>query len=132
MSNKNQKLIESALAARLLAYAPYSGFLVGAAIQAGPDIVAGCNVENVSYGLTICAERVAVANAIARGQQKFEAIAIASHGGVAPCGACRQVLMEFAPQMTIYLIDVANDDEVRQFSLDDLLPNAIQADDLPR
>src|SRR2546421_10379414 len=91
-------LAQAAIAVRQRAYAQYSDFLVGAAILAADGkTYTGCNVENGSYGLTICAERAAVFSAVAAGQQRFEMLAIATTGGGSPCGACRQVLAEFAP-----------------------------------
>ncbi|MCP3696041.1 MAG: cytidine deaminase [Planctomycetaceae bacterium] len=126
-SDLSDPLCQAALEARSQAHAPYSQFMVGAAIQtASGHISPGCNLENRSYGLTNCAERVALGNAVAAGHRDFQAIAIASSGGVLPCGACRQVLLEFCPQLTIFLIDVDKqvDDAgyVRIVELADLLP----------
>jgi cytidine deaminase len=119
----HQSLIAAALEARRRAYAPYSKFAVGAALLASNgEIYGGCNVENASYGLTICAERVAVATAVAAGQQKFELLAIATAGGATPCGACRQVLAEFAPELPILLIDSERPDALIEANLQDLLP----------
>src|SRR5262245_20426069 len=102
-------LINAAQAARRHAYEPYSGFAVGAAVQtASGHVFAGCNVENASYGLTICAERAAVCAAIAAGHKQLTAVAVVTSGGHAPCGACRQVLAEFGPTMDVVLVD-AND-----------------------
>src|SRR6185436_5256990 len=90
-----ETLIQAAVEARQRAYAPYSKFLVGAAILAADgSIYTGCNVENSSYGLTICAERATVFAAVAAGQKQFQMLAIATAGGGTPCGACRQVLAE--------------------------------------
>jgi cytidine deaminase len=85
------------------AHAPYSNFKVGAALLArSGEVFAGCNVENVSYGLTICAERAAVATAVAAGQNEFVALAVVGGSGpIAPCGACRQVLAEFGDSVVI-------------------------------
>lgn len=119
------RLIEAAREARRHAYAPYSRFEVGAAVLGGNDeIYIGCNVENASFGLTICAERVAVANAIAHGCRDFRALAMVAevdNGPPAPCGACRQVLAEFSPALTI--ICVSHGGPPRLLLLDDLLPN---------
>ena len=120
---KYNELIEAAAAARQRAYAPYSGFKVGAALvsKAG-KIYTGCNVENVSFGLTICAERAAIATAIAQGSQEFGAIAIVTAGKkpAIPCGACRQVLAEFNPNMKVIASTV--DGKVQEFDLAELLP----------
>lgn len=85
------------------AHAPYSNFKVGAALLArSGEVFAGCNVENASYGLTICAERAAVATAVAAGQNEFVALAVVGGSGpIAPCGACRQVLAEFGDSVVI-------------------------------
>jgi len=101
---EHEALLSAARDARENAYAPYSHFAVGAALDSGEGhVFLGCNVENASYGLTMCAERVAVGTAITAGYRRFTAIAIAGPDGVvtAPCGACRQVLAEFNPDMTV-------------------------------
>ncbi len=124
MANQAQgKLIKSAIAARANAYAPYSKFPVGAAVLAEDgSIFTGANVENVSYGLTICAERVAAAAAVAAGQRKLVAVAIVSDDGAVPCGACRQFLAEFGGDMDVILVDANQPKNVRETVLDKLLP----------
>ena len=120
-----EALVQAAIDVRQRAYAKYSNFLVGAAILAADgNIYTGCNVENSSYGLTICAERAAVFAAIAAGQQRFQLLAIATAGGGTPCGACRQVLAEFAPELQILLIDINQPRPIVEVNLRDLLPQA--------
>lgn len=116
-------LIEAALTVRDNAHAPYSRFHVGAAVlTASGAIFAGCNVENASYGLTICAERVAVGSAVAAGHRQIIAVAVATSGGHSPCGACRQVLSEFGPAMGVILIDADDPTKTRTTTLAALLP----------
>lgn len=118
-------LVESAKAARTAAYAPYSNFPVGAALECSDGTVfTGCNVENLSFGLTMCAERVAVGTAVAAGRRDFRRIAIAAdtEAPISPCGACRQVLAEFHPALQILSANLKGQTEV--FSLADLLPRA--------
>lgn len=100
------ELVQQALAARMRAYTPYSGYQVGAAVltEAG-EVVLGCNVENAAYPATICAERVALTAAVAQGKRHFTAIAVATRNGGSPCGTCRQVMMELGPDMTVYIAD---------------------------
>jgi len=120
------RLVARAEEARSQAYAPYSGYRVGAALLAADGtIVTGCNVENGSYGLTICAERTAVCRAVAEGRREFLALAIAASGERTPypCGACRQVLAEFCPPGMPVCIRRA-DGGVEQRKLGDLLPDA--------
>ena len=116
-------LVQAALDARKQAYAKYSDFQVGAALQmASGRIIVGANVENASYGLAMCAERVAIQTAVVHGERDFEAIAVASRGGVAPCGACRQVLAEFCADLTIWLVDANDPTSIRKTTLEALLP----------
>ena len=125
-----KQLVESALAIRQQAYAPYSKFLVGAAVLTEDgSIFTGTNVENASYGLTICAERVAAAAAVAAGHRKITAVAVATAGGAAPCGACRQFLAEFGGSMDVLLVDVDRPENVKQISLADLLPEQFSLDE---
>ena len=91
-------------------------------MTADNQIICGCNVENASYGLTICAERNAVFAAVSQGHRKFRAIALATVGGVTPCGACRQVLAEFCDDLPILIVDVDQPDRVTETSLAVLLP----------
>ena len=99
-----EKLITAANNMRDIAYAPYSNFTVGAAVETKNGIiVAGCNVENSSYGLCCCAERVCLFNAISNGYKKFTAMAISTSNGGSPCGACRQVIWEICGDITIYI-----------------------------
>lgn len=118
------ELIEKAKQARQYAYAPYSNFRVGAAIATENGIIfTGVNVENSSFGLTICAERNAIASGISQGIRNFKMIAIFSESSppATPCGACRQVLYEFAPDLAV--ICANNKGEILRYRLSDLLPD---------
>jgi cytidine deaminase len=120
-------LIAAAAQARLAAVAPYSGFKVGAALLArGGKIFTGANVESASYGLTCCAERVALFGALTRGQRGFTAIAVVARipQGPMPCGACRQLLAEYAPDAVVCVADSDQLHVVREFSVKALLPAA--------
>jgi cytidine deaminase len=124
MSDLDDKLLQRAAEVRRQAYAPYSKYTVGAALLADSgEIFSGCNVENASYGLTICAERNAVFAAVAAGQTKFEKIALSLADAGTPCGACRQVLNEFAPELVILLGD-ENGKLLGTRTLCELLPDA--------
>ena len=127
------ELRERALIAMERAYAPYSKFRVGAALlSADGGISEGCNVENAAYPSGICAEHAAVAAAIARGSRRFEAIAIATEADdpTPPCGKCRQVLEEFAPQLLV--VSVTRGGRETRWSLDELLPKAFTPRSLER
>ena len=124
-----QDLIAKAMEAREKAHAPYSDFAVGAALLARSGrVYTGCNVENASYGLSICAERTAVFKAVSEGERDFEAIAVVTENGVPPCGACRQVLMEFGEDIQVIVADEAGG--YRVFSLQELLPEAFTPEHL--
>ena len=123
----NADLVQAAAAARSSAYAPYSKFTVGAAlITKSGRIFTGCNVENISLGLTICAERSAVSAAIAGNDKDFVAIAVVTNSKTPalPCGACRQVLSEFNPAMRI--VAATTNGQIEEFNLADLLPKPTQ------
>lgn len=124
-----EALLAAARTAARAAHAPYSRFRVGAAVLAGGRLHAGCNIENASFGLTICAERVAIFAAVAAGHARIEAIALAcvdaapaaAPGSLMPCGACRQVMAEFAgPGLPVHV------DRAGSFTLDRLLPHAFR------
>jgi cytidine deaminase len=125
-------LIQMATKAREHAYAPYSHYKVGAAVLL-PDgsIQSGCNVENASYGLTICAERVAYSAAVARGIRDFVAIAVVTSSDevVAPCGACRQFMAEFNGEIPVIMTNLKG--EIKVMSLGELLPLQFGPDSLP-
>ncbi|HEX9060362.1 MAG TPA: cytidine deaminase [Clostridia bacterium] len=123
--NENE-LVKSAFTAKLNSYSPYSRFRVGAAaLAASGKIYTGCNIENASYGATICAERTAVFNAVSSGENKITAVAIASDSDdfILPCGICRQVLAEFGDK-DMKIICTRPDGKYRVYTLDELLPEA--------
>ena len=141
ISEYREKLISLAIEARKNAYAPYSGYCVGAALLcADGSIYTGCNVENASYGATNCAERTAVFKAVSEGHHSFKAIAIA--GGkrtenmneatdfAYPCGVCRQVLREFCVPSDMTVIVCKNVSDYREITLEELLPSSFGPDNL--
>ena len=132
MMASDQSLIAAAHQACQNAYAPYSGFAVGAALRTRSGrVFTGSNVENVSYGLTICAERVAVTKAVSEGERDLEVIVVASEGAATPCGACRQVLAEFNPDLRVIVVGVGGSEEnQREIRLSELLPEAFLPGDL--
>ncbi len=126
-----EALIQAAKAARERAYAPYSHFAVGAALlTTSGQLFTGCNIENASYSLTNCAERVAVGCAVAAGQRDLAAIAVVTNtvGPASPCGACRQVLVEFSPHMRVILTNLQGD--TVETTAEALLPGAFTAVEL--
>jgi cytidine deaminase len=116
-------LVDTALAARKNAHAPYSHFQVGAALEAADGrVFTGCNVENATYGLSVCAERVAIFKAISEGVRKFQRIAVAADTDVLtpPCGSCRQILWEFCGDIEVTLTNLHGKTEMLQMK--DLFP----------
>lgn len=127
---QKETLIKAACEVREKAYAPYSKYRVGAAILAEDGrIFTGVNVENASYGLTICAERTAVFSAITAGARQLLAVAICTEFVGSPCGACRQVMSEFAGDIPVWLCDSTG--KARETSLHTLLPDHFGPDHLP-
>lgn len=123
-----ERLVSAARTAQDAAYSPYSKFPVGAAVLAEDGrIFVGCNVENSSFGLTVCAERNAIGAAIVAGARPIAVAVVANPPGVSPCGACRQVLSEFAPDMAVILSDRAGTSR-RVTTLETLLPVAFHFD----
>jgi len=129
-ATNKRNLVRAAAKARQGAVAPYSKFKVGAALltRAG-EIITGANVESASYGLTCCAERVALFNALTSGKRNFVAIAVVARapGGPMPCGACRQLLAEYAPRAAVWVADSRALGAIREFAVSDLLPGAFLA-----
>jgi len=128
---EDKELIALAAEARHKAYAPYSHYTVGAALlTASGKVYTGCNVENASYGLTICAERTAAVKAVCDGEREFVAIAVVTENGGTPCGACRQVLAEFGPDMRVLVTDASGNHKMyilRELLLDFFGPSQLPA-----
>lgn len=127
----DQTLIQAATKAREAAYVPYSHFAVGAAVQVGDQIFTGANIENASYGLSLCAERNAIFQAVLAGHTHLDKIAVIADtkGPVSPCGACRQVMTEFMdPTATVLLTNL--DGDLSQNQLQALIPGAFTKEDL--
>lgn len=124
-------LVQAARAARERAYAPYSRFAVGAAVlTASGQVFVGCNVENAAYSMCICAERTAIACAVAAGQRDIVALAVIADTArpVSPCGACRQMMIEMNPAMRVIMANMRG--EVQETTAQELLPGAFTAQDL--
>jgi cytidine deaminase len=126
----SDELVDRAREARERAYAPYSKFYVGAAVETDAGIFSGCNVENASYGLSICAERDAATTAVAAGATRIDAVAVTSSAEdpTSPCGACRQFLYEFGPNMTVS--SEGSNGERKVWSLSELLVDGFGPRDL--
>ncbi len=131
MRDQEEKLLRAAAEARKQAYCPYSGYAVGAAVLTGEeDIVSGCNVENASYGLSNCGERTAIFKAVSQDAKRIKAVAITGAGEMPyPCGACRQVMAEFAEsrEMPVYVALVSETGEINKierYTLEQLLPHS--------
>lgn len=129
--NDHSELIAQALLARERAYAPYSNYRVGAALLGKSGrIYTGCNVENASYGLTVCAERNAIFKAVSEGEREFQAIAVVTANAGSPCGACRQVLVEFlSPQARVVCANAIGDVK-QELTLGDLIPDSFTPEKL--
>ena len=129
MRDEFMDLLERAKMAREHAYIPYSGFAVGAAVLTGQgEIYTGCNIENASYGATCCAERVALFKAVSQGEQDIRAIAVVAGAKqpVPPCGICRQVMVELAPQALVVMANLEGKLEIREVG--QLLPGPFGGD----
>ncbi len=125
--SQRAELVETALSVRENAYAPFSGFHVGAAILAEDGrIFGGVNVENSSYGLTICAERIAAGAMISAGAKQIVAVAVATPGAASPCGACRQFLYEFGHECRVLLVDSESGQATKDAALAELLPDGFR------
>ncbi|HSU55304.1 MAG TPA: cytidine deaminase [Candidatus Dormibacteraeota bacterium] len=125
--NDKTRLVQAASRARQKAVAPYSTFKVGAALlTTNGEIITGANVESASYGLTCCAERVALFTALTSGRKHFKAVAVVARapGGPMPCGACRQLLAEYATDAEVFVADSKSLRTIRSFTVRELLPEA--------
>ena len=128
--DKKKELVRIANEARKWAYVPYSKYAVGAALLTKSGrVYDGVNVENAAYPVTICAERTAVFKAVSNGEREFLAIAVVTRNGGMPCGSCRQVMVEFSPEMSVIVADEAGDIK-SEIKLSDLLPGAFRSDSL--
>jgi len=129
MKIDQRRLIRAAAEARAGSMSPYSRFAVGAALlTASGKLIGGANVESASYGLTCCAERIALFKALTDGERDFVAVAVVARcaGGPMPCGACRQLLAEYAPAATVLVADSADLAAVRRYTVGGLLPKAFR------
>ena len=130
-SVNHEKLIDAAVDARQRAYAPYSKYLVGAAVAtADGELFTGCNVENASYGLTCCAERTAIFKAVSEGRKDFTAIAVVTENGASCCGACRQVISEFSTDGSLVVLLADPTGKFTETTIGAMLPGAFDASKL--
>jgi cytidine deaminase len=128
---QREEIIQAALSARRMAYAPYSYYPVGAALLTSDGVIfTGINVENAAFPTSMCAERVAVFKAVSEGKREFLAIAVATNNGGAPCGSCRQVLAEFGQDTLVLVVD-KNGRVTQEGRVADFLPGAFTPADLP-
>lgn len=120
-----EDILEISREVRQKAYAPYSGYRVGAALEAADgELYSGCNVEIANYSNSLHAEEVALSNAVADGKQEFDALAVSSENGAPPCGMCRQTLSEFCDSEFVILVDAVESGEVHEFTIGELYPTA--------
>ena len=122
-----ESLIAQAIEARNASYSPYSKFAVGAALLSeNGSVFTGCNVENASYGLAICAERTAICKAVSTGVQKFKVIAIAASPLASPCGACRQSIVEFGTDIVVISVNADDPNERKVWESGELIPDCFR------
>lgn len=122
---RQRQLVRAAIKARKKAVAPYSKFQVGAALLTkNGTVIGGANVESASYGLTCCAERVALFKGLTEGEKDFVAVAVVAKGAVTPCGACRQLLAEYALEAEVFIADPAKPSAIRRHTVAALLPES--------
>jgi len=133
LTNENRaELIKQAIDAWHRAYAPYSNYMVGAAVLTSSDkIFTGVNIENAVYPLGICAERVAIFKAVSEGEKSFKAIAVVTRNGGTPCGSCRQVMAEFGLDTMVLITDL-NGKTVKEYTVAELLPDAFSESELEK
>ena len=125
----NDDLVKLAIKMYAKAYAPYSNYKVGSAVEVDTgEIIGGCNIESSSYGLTCCAERVALYRAVAEGYNKFKSIAVATKNAVMPCGACRQVIWQLCSEIPVHICDMRG--LVKTIYSSKLIPDAFSQEDL--
>jgi len=126
-----EKLLEQAIEAREFSYSPYSNYKVGAALLTREgQVYKGCNIESASFTPSVCAERTAIFKAVSEGYRDFVAIAVATSNGGSPCGVCRQMMREFAPNLTVIVGDTAGNYQI--LTLPELLPHSFGPENLPR